>query len=177
MLSTEARETLKDSILKAQTVEELEKPFKVLIAILGEQSSHLLSELWYTVILVRERIADIHSLKDLGDGSDQDEQNPRAKIGNWLGQLCEILARFDSHVIAANLLIELWNNIGEYQSTINQKAEVPWHSYRAGIGMYLGRILIQKDPGAAIWWLLHAQADDLLNRHPNKGGAAQMSSD
>ena len=32
--------------------------------------------------------------------------------------------------------------------------------------------MVQKEPGAAIWWLLHAHADDLLNGHANKGGAA-----
>ena len=139
MLPAKKREDLKASILKAQTVTELEAHFERLIALLKDQSVPLLSDLWAIVDLARERITTIRSLKDLGNGDDQNEQSPRAKIGNWFGQLCEILARYDSHVIAANLLIELWNQIGEHQSAIYQKDKKPRHLYRAGISMYLGR--------------------------------------
>src|SRR5689334_13476087 len=102
----------------------------------------LLSELWDIVNLVLARAATIRSLSDLGDGDDSDEQNPRGKIGNWFGFLAELLVGYNLHVSAVGILTELWNEMGVYQLSLNKGANPPRHIYRAGIGMYLGRIFI-----------------------------------
>jgi hypothetical protein len=60
-----------------------------------------------------------------------------------------------------------------YQCDLSKQLGSPRHVLRAGIGMYLGQTYLSSDPGAAIWWLLHAHADDLLLPHPEGGGAAR----
>jgi hypothetical protein len=111
-------------------------------------------------------------LSDLGE-DDGIPQNPIVRVVNWFGNLAEILYQRSLRTAATGILTELWNELGQYQYTINISAASPRHILRAGVGIYLGRIYLQGEPGVAMWWLLHAHADDLLARHPEKGGAAK----
>jgi hypothetical protein len=160
-----------DDVLAATTVSALEEPIRGLQAY-ARNSSTVLSDLWRIVSVARKRVDTLQLLSDLG----KDEgipQNPREKVVNWFGSLAEILNQKFLRTAAMGILTELWNELGQYQYTLNNDVSTPRHICRAGVGMYLGRIYLQGELGAAIWWLLHAHADDLLDRHPEKGGAAK----
>jgi hypothetical protein len=144
-----------------QLVEFIEKPPKSLY----------LSDYWSIINTLIARIATVTSLTDFDEGDDKVDQNNRAKIGNYYGYLSGVLASNNLHISAIEMLINLWKQYGIHQFTVNQGRKDFRHVYRAGIGMYLGRLYLQREPGAAIWWLLLAHADDLLNQ--NQGGAAK----
>ncbi|MBN2392713.1 MAG: hypothetical protein JXR84_18425 [Anaerolineae bacterium] len=132
-----------------------------------------LSELWQAVRKVRASIPRIRYLEDVDEGSDLNSQNPREKIGNWYGNAAAAVVAHDMHATAAGLLTEVWNELGMHQRDLFSRTGTPRHILRAGIGMYLGQTYLRSDPGAAMWWLLHAHADDLLTPHPEGGGAAR----
>ncbi|MCI0581105.1 MAG: hypothetical protein L0332_11315 [Chloroflexi bacterium] len=69
---------------------------------------------------------------------------------------------------AESLLIKAWNMFGERQRQTRQRV------YRAGLAMHLTLIYQELgDMGAAFWWALHTQADDVLGEHPSGGGAGR----
>ena len=163
-------QVLKD-VLTATTVSDLEEPMDHLYAHAWKESTAF-SNLWKIVSVAGERINTLQSLSDFG--KDQGiPQNPMEKVVNWFGKLANVLNQKFMRTAATGILAELWNELGQYQYNLNNSTATPRHIWRAGVGMYLGNIYLQGEPGAAIWWLLHAHADDLLNRHPEKGGAAK----
>jgi len=158
-------------VLAANTVSDLEEPIRNL-KVYARNETTVLSDLWKIVSVARKRVATLRLLSDLG----KDEgipQNPREKVVNWFGSLAEILNQKFLQTAATGILTGLWNELGQYQNDLNNGTSMLRHVCRAGVGMYLGRIYLQGELGAAIWWLLHAHADDLLDRHPEKGGAAK----
>jgi hypothetical protein len=166
-----AIEQVFDNVLDATTVSALEEPMRDL-KVYARNDSTVLSDLWRIVSVARKRVATLRLLSDLGD-DEGIPQNPREKVVNWFGNLAEILNQKFLRTAATGILTELWNELGQYQYTLNNSTATLRHIYRAGVGMYLGRIYLQGELGAAIWWLLHAHADDLLGRHAEKGGAAK----
>lgn len=164
-------EEVSSDALAATTVSALEEPILHLKA-LARNESTMLSGLCKIVSVARKRVATLRLLSDLG----KDEgipQNPGEKVVNLFGDLAEILNRRSLQTAATGILIELWNELAQYPDTLNNSTAMLRHRCRAGVGMYLGRIYQQGELGAAIWWLLHAHADDLLGQHPAKGGAAK----
>lgn len=162
------KDELFKAILEAQTVASLDKaPGKDLgpMDALNEylQGRRLLSDVWEVVSLAQERIERLKDLIDLGHGEDV-AQNHREKVGNWFGFLATILAKgFDLSAAAVGILVELWNQLALFQTHVYENSGELRRVYRAGVGMYIGRLyMYQREPGAALWWLLHAHADDLL---------------
>jgi len=165
---------LYDGIMRASTITEFELSMNQLSQYLQEPPKQLLlSDLWKIATTLSARVATITSLHDFDDGDDKVDQNHRAKIGNFYGYISGILAQYNLYPSATEILISLWKQLGIHQFVINQKSSSFRHIYRAGIGMYLGRLYFQREPGMAIRWLLLAHADDLLNQNPDKGGAAR----
>ena len=160
-----------DAVLGATTVSALEEPIIDLMAHTRNKST-VLSDLWKIVSVARERVATLLLLSEFGE-DERTPQNPREKVVNWFGNLAEILNQRFLQTPATGILTELWNELGQYQYSLNSSTATLRHICRAGVGMYLGSIYLQGERGAAIWWLLHAHADDLLDRHPEKGGAAK----
>lgn len=159
------------AIQSATNTSELKEPIECLIKYIHGEMKW--SELTDIVKVARNRISDLRNLTDLHDHLDSD-QSPGKRIINWFGQLAQQLARYDSEATACDLLIELWNEFGEYQRTRNEKNDSPKPFYRAGIGMYTGQLYLRcGERGGAIWWLLHAHADDLLNGQ-ERGAAHDM---
>lgn len=69
---------------------------------------------------------------------------------------------------AEALLIEWWNDCGHIQLTERQRV------YRAVISNHLADLYLRThDDGAALWWTLHTQADDILGQHEHGGGAGK----
>lgn len=169
-----------EGIEKAEVVAHLEVPMTSITNILEtdlreRRSSLLLSHLQSISSTLISRASSIAQLHDLGEGDDQEEQNNRAKLGNWFGGIAQLITGYGMASTATAILVTLWNSLGGYQRHLNQASEEPRHIYRAGVGMYLGRIYAAvNDPGAAVWWLLHAHADDILNQISEQGGAAQQ---
>jgi hypothetical protein len=164
-------EQVLNDVLAATTVGDLEEPIRSLKAYAGNESTDL-SELCELVTVARKRAATVWSLSDLGDDEGK-PQNPGEKVVNEFGRLAVILNRRSLHNAATEILIELWNTLGQNPETPNNSTPTLRHRCRAGVGMYLGRICPQGELGAAVWWLLHAHADDLLARHPASGGATK----
>jgi hypothetical protein len=66
---------------------------------------------------------------------------------------------------AIALLEEWWNDLGNRQREDSQRV------YRAIVADNLAYFfLLRNDDGAAIWWSLHTQADDILGNHEDRGG-------
>lgn len=178
-LDQQLQQFLKE-IEQATTVAQLEAPMAAIADIIKENlrsgsPSLLLSHLQSISSALIRRASSISQLHDLGEGDDQEEQNNRAKLGNWFGGIAQLLTSYNMASTATAILARLWNSLGNYQRQLNQDGEEVRHIYRAGIGMYLGRIYAAiNDPGAAVWWLLHAHADDILNQISERGGAAQQ---
>ncbi len=166
-----------NTIIKATTVEDLDSSNNS-PGPMDQLNNHLenlvyLSDIWKVVDVAKKRVASIRSLVDLREVEDI-LQNRRKKVVNWFGRLAEILARkYQLHAVATNILVDLWNELGYLQHDVFEGTGELKHVYRAGVGVYLGRIYMQREPGAAIWWLLHAHADDLLHQHGEGGGAAR----
>ncbi len=160
-----------EAVLSATTVSALEEPMRNLQTHARNKSTEL-SGLCRIVSTATKRIATLQDLSDLGVDEGM-PQNPREKIINWFGGLAQILNQRFLQTAATEILTELWNELGRHQCTLNYETATPRHICRAGVGMYLGQIYLQGELGAAIWWLLHAHVDDLLDRHPEKGGAAK----
>ena len=158
-------------VLAATTVRALEEPIHHLMAYARNEST-VLSDLWKIVSVARERVATLLLLSEFGE-DERTPESPREKVVNWFGNLAEILNQRLLQTAATGILTELWNELGQYQYSLNSSTSTLRHICRAGVGMYLGSIYLQGEPGAAIWWLLHAHADDLLHRHPEKGGPAK----
>jgi hypothetical protein len=156
-------------VLIAKTVSNLESPMTALIAH-AHNYSPVLSDRWKIISVARERVATLRKLTDLGEDEDN-PQRPIVKLINWFGQLADNITYNGLQTAAIGILIDLWNEIGQYQDNLNKRTNKQKHIYRAGVGFYIGRIYLQGEPGAAIWWLLHAHADDLLSN--NKEGAAK----
>lgn len=70
---------------------------------------------------------------------------------------------------ADSLLIEWWNKLGDRQFLEEQRV------YRAKISFKLAELYLRRnDRGAAFWWALHTQADDMLGEHPEGGGSGKL---
>jgi hypothetical protein len=169
-----------ERIQQCNSSEELEKYIGIVIptgdgkiAIQGATPNlaHLalvLSDMRDLLFLVRLSQEIIKRIIVLDEFRHHSEKDPHAKIINALGNFTAILGNRGFYGIAAGVLVDFWNLLGIYQYENKKRI------YRAGIAMYLGRLYASYgEPGAAIWWLLHAHADDLLTPFDD-GGAKQM---
>ena len=146
--------TLLIGITAAHNIDELEEQFKGLFAYLDPlQGNQILwSDLRDITNVAEKHIDEIETLSDLI------HRNTLERVGNLFAGLAQ---RIGLYVTAVSLLTKLWNRLGEYQSNLDGGK---WHVYRAGVCYYLGQVCVrQGDFGQAIWWLLHAQADDTLS--------------
>ena len=67
------------------------------------------------------------------------------------------------------LLEEWWNDLGNRQRNERQRV------YRAIAALHLTDLYRRgNDEGAAIWWALHTQADDILGNHEARGGVGKQ---
>src|SRR5581483_8793509 len=72
------------------------------------------------------------------------------------------------YVAGDSLLVQGWNQRAERQSVAKQRV------YRASLGAHLAdSFLARRDEAAALRWALLTQADDLLGRHCEGGGAGK----
>ena len=160
-----------ENALDATLTDCLEEPMKALICFARNQSSEL-SDLWKIVSTAKSRVSSLQDLTDIFEDEGL-RQTPRERVINWFGNLADKLAQRSLEITAVQILIELWSQLGQCQATLNATNASLRHFSRAAVGMYLGRIYLQSDLGAAAWWLLHAHADDLLGEHKEGGGAAR----
>ncbi len=129
-----------------------------------EESHGNLEVLWQSVKEAEDRIPLICAQGDLS------QVQTAQSVGNAYGDFANTILAFRLYPAATGLLIKLWHALGLYQREHGGEQ----HVYRAGIAMYLGMLYqTYNEPGAAIWWLLHAHADDLLTQAGKGGGAAQ----
>ena len=150
-------------ISDAKNIEELEKQFMYLFVYLDSlpPRRRLWSDLRDIINAVEKRVEMIGDLSDIAQG------NTIERIGNLFGGLAQ---RVGIYRTAINILAELWNRLGEFQSKFDDGKR---HIYRAAVGYYLGQICFDHgNIGEAIWLLLHVPADDLLGTPPHPHGGA-----
>ena len=87
---------------------------------------------------------------------------------NGYTHAAEILYTSGHPAAADALLIESWNDRGKRQ--LKEKGRI----YRAGIAWKLADLFLKRrDYGAALWWALHTQADDILGNNEDRGAAGR----
>ena len=135
-------------------------------------STQRLDELWAIASTSRGIVKIIRHLDDVRLYSR--DYNPFEKIINAFGNILDAFYSKSLYSAAVGILVELWNELGEYQAEVNKDGGIT-HIYRAAVAMYLGRLYmrIHGEQGTAMWWLLLAHADDLLIPHPQGGGGAR----
>ncbi len=146
--------TLLTGIKVAHSIDELEEQFgRIFVYLDSLQGKQILwSDLRDITNAAEKCIDEIETLSDLIQG------NTLERVGNLFGGLAQ---RIGLYATAVSLLTKLWNRLGEYQLNLDGGKR---HIYRAGVCYYLGQVCVrQGDFGQAIWWLLHAQADDTLS--------------
>jgi hypothetical protein len=164
------------AILIANSVADIDEHhhFEKLLQYIDNRKFNSLSELSAIAQFAEERISTISNLSDLEKDGISHDQHPRVKLINWFGNLTLRLARYGAYPTGLNLLVQLWNEYGDFQLALSEETRNPKPFYRAGIGMYLGQLCLQfGERGNSIWWLLHAHADDLLNGQ-TKGAAHDL---
>jgi hypothetical protein len=113
----------------------------------------------------RERLSDAfepgHELDPLDDEKAQ-------RASNECGMLANVYRASRAEYAGLALLQWAWCKFGSVQQRERQRV------YRAGLSMYLAQTCLARgETGAALRWALHTQADDLMGRHSQGGGAGR----
>ncbi len=170
ILACRTTKELEQVIIRQAEDEDNPKQVSGLIQMIYQASRT--DELWKIASISKAIVKAVCHLEDAAQYSK--ENNVFSSIINAFGNIAAGFWRQRLHAAATSILIDLWNELADYQLTLNSNKEGDnlIHVYRAGVAMYLGRLYMElrDEYGAATWWLLHAHADDLLI--PFDGGAA-----
>ena len=117
------------------------------------------------VVFLDDSISIMDKAFEKGNEYDPRECDKAQEACNAYGAISKFLQTRGFQSAAEAILADAWDKFGEIQYKDNLRI------YRAGIGMYLAQhYLYLGDRGSATRWALYTHADDILGKHPKKGG-------